>query len=107
MFSHFVSGCHLDRIGKLRGDDIQYDGLLPQILDTFIIRMTPDVWTTRSYNSSQHTFLNPRTSLSFVQCTFVECYLLPRRLVQVQPDHPAGLSACGSLMLRHWMSTLV
>ncbi|PBK80984.1 hypothetical protein ARMGADRAFT_818396 [Armillaria gallica] len=43
IFSHFVSGCHLDRIGRLRGLDIVANELLSQILDTFIIRMTPDV----------------------------------------------------------------
>ncbi len=27
IFSRFVSGRHLDRIGRLRGDDIEFDGL--------------------------------------------------------------------------------
>ncbi len=90
MFSHFVSGCHLDRIGRLRGDDIEYNELLSQILDTFIVRMTPDVLDHQVLQQFMAYIFEPENL--FTICAVHICRLATyslRRLAQVHPDHPA------------------
>ncbi|SJL16736.1 uncharacterized protein ARMOST_20265 [Armillaria ostoyae] len=90
IFSHFVSGCHLNRIGGLRGDDIEFDRLWPQILHTFIVRMTPDVLDHQVFQQFMAYIFEPENL--FTICAVYICreatpYL--RRLAQVHPDHPA------------------
>lgn len=92
IFSHFVSGCHLDRIGRLRGDDIEFNGLLPEILDTFIVRMTPDVLDHQVFQQFIAHIFEPENLFTICAvhiCRYLNAAYYLRRLAQVHPDHPA------------------
>ncbi len=90
IFSHFVSGCHLDRIGRLRGVDVKINVLLSEILDTFIVRMTPDVLDHQVLQQFTAHIFEPENL--FTICAVHICRNAThclRRLTQVHPDHPA------------------
>ncbi|KAK0216241.1 hypothetical protein IW262DRAFT_1299481 [Armillaria fumosa] len=91
IFSHFVSGRHLDRISKLRGDDIALDSVT-EILDLFIVQMTPDVLDHQVLQQFKAYIFEPENLFTICAvhiCTNVTNHRGLRRLAQVHPDHPA------------------
>ncbi len=93
VFSHLVSECYLDQIGKLHGDDFfsnANNGYLPMILDTIIVQMTPDVLDQEIFQQSMAHIFEPKNL--FTICAVHICrglFKYLRHLAQVCPDHPA------------------
>ncbi|KAK0216237.1 hypothetical protein IW262DRAFT_1299477 [Armillaria fumosa] len=94
IFSHFVSGHHLARIGNLRGEDIEFasDGHLSEILDMFIVQMSSDALDHQVFQQFMAYIFEPENLFTICAvhiCRYGTYYQGLRRLAQIHPDHPA------------------